>query len=214
MTKKGNGQSEMKTRDRRKIEKVDKYDLNAFRARMPQEEKILSDYSDQTEGVVRIARDSQKESEEEFHTMQEQHNANHALYYFNMLADGLIEGRSTGNNCQKMVRAREHMMNLREFIGDEKAELKGVIETLLKKIQEFCPIRRKQFGLFLVENWPLMRSFSQAYVKKEQRCLTDEQFGKLNDVLSGRCLLKLWWWKRRTRRRWMKTLGLIKKVAK
>lgn len=204
----------MKTKDREKIEKVAKYDLNVFRARMPQEEKILRDYSDQKEGIVRIARDSSKESEEEFHTMQEQHNANHALYYFNMLADGLIEGRSTGNDCQKMVRAREHMMNLREFIGDEKAELKGVIETLLKKIGEFCPVRRKQFGLFLVENWSLMRSFAQAYIKKEQRCLTDEQLVKLKDILSGCCLLRLWWWKRRSRRLWMKVLGFIKRVTK
>ena len=204
----------MKTEDLKRKEKIKKYDLKTLRPLGSEKGDIRGDYTDQPAGIVKIARDARKESEEEFHIMQEQHNANHALYYFNMLADGLIEGRSTGNNCQKMVRAREHMMNLREFIGDEKAELKGVIETLLKKIQEFCPIRRKQFGLFLVENWPLMRSFSQAYVKKEQRCLTDEQFGKLNDVLSGRCLLKLWWWKRRSRRLWMRTLGLIKKVAK
>lgn len=202
----------MTAKDHKREENLLKGNLYDIHPRGLQDEMSMDGYADQKEGIVRIIRDSRKDSDEEFHTMQEQHNANHALYFFNRLAEGLIDGQSTGNDWRKVARAKEHMMNLREFLGDDKAGLKGVIETLLGKLETFCPAHRKEFAQLLLENWSLLRFFAQAYLKKEQRCLTEEQQKKLKDILSGRWYLKLWWWRSRSKKLRMRFVKFIREV--
>ena len=126
--------------------------------------------SDQKGGIVKVTRDS-FESEKEFHTIQEQHNAHHALYYFSMITDSMIRGRSTGNDCEKIRRIIEHMMNLREYVSDNRIQLKNTIAALLKELRKFCPTQRKQFAGFVHRNWTLLYSFAEAYGYQD-RCFS------------------------------------------
>lgn len=72
-------------------------------------------YIRQKGGIVRVMRES-FESEDEFQTVQEQHNANHALYYLSIITDAIIRGRASGNDGEKIKRTKEHMRNLYEFL--------------------------------------------------------------------------------------------------
>ena len=176
-------EKEMKTKDRKGIKKISEYDLK----------KALIPYADQRDGIVRIERNS-CESEEQFHTIQEQHNANHALYYFSMISDAVIRGRSTGNDCEKIRRIKEHMTNLREFVGEDKTGLQSVIKSLLEQLERFCPRERKEFVLFIYQNWELIHAFAEAYGHHD-RCFPKDKYQKLKDVISGTYYFKLWWWK-------------------
>jgi len=171
----------MKMRDHKNKEKISKYDLNPNLHEGVSDEGMQSLYLDQKDGIVRIVRNTH-ESEEEFHTMQEQHNANHALNYFNMISESAIRGRSTGNDCEKIRRTREHIMNLREFIGEDKAGLKDVLNILLRELEKFCPIKKKQFAFFIYKNWDLILSFAEAYGHHD-RCFPKDKYEKLQDVV-------------------------------
>ena len=152
-------------------------------------------YGDQNGGIVRIERGA-NESEQEFHSLQEHHNANHALYYFSMITDGVVRGRTTGDDGEKIRRIREHMMTLREFIREDKAELKSVVNLLLERLEKFRPVQRKQFARFVYKNWSLILSFAEAYGHHE-RCFPRDKYEKLRDIVSGKCYLRSWWWELR-----------------
>jgi hypothetical protein len=149
-------------------------------------------------GIIKITRDTH-ESEQESYTIQEQHNAHHALYFFSMIADGVVYGRSTGDDGEKLKRIKEHMMNLREFIGGDKANLKAVVNLLLNEVERFSPGGRKQFARFIFTNWTLIHSFAEVYGYHE-RCFPDAKYEKLRDIVFGGCYFKSWWWKIRAQR--------------
>ncbi len=155
-------------------------------------------YSDQKDGIVRLVRNL-RQSEDEFRTVQEQHNANHALYYFSIITDSLIRGWSAGDDCAKIRRIKAHMMNLREFISDDEARLKAAIHVLLERLDKFYPTQRKQFALFIYKNWPSIRCFAKAY-GHEERCFSMDKYKKIRDIVGGNHYLKLWWWKMKTRK--------------
>ncbi|GEM_PF-2065176 len=185
----------MENKDCKEIEK-----LSGGNPKVPQpgrvkEDQLVDPYGDQNRGIVRIEK-RPNESEQEFHTLQEHHNANHALYYFSMITDGIIRGRTTGDDSEKIRRIKEHMMTLREFISEDKAELRTVINSLLERLEKSSPIQRKQFAKFIYKNWSLILSFAEAYGHHE-RCFPKAKYQKLRDIVLGTCYLKLWWWELR-----------------
>lgn len=180
----------METKDRKEIKKLLENNPESLHPDRP-----ADPYSDQTAGIVRIQRRA-NESEEEFHTLQEQHNANHALYYFSMITDGIVRGKTTGDDREKIRRIKEHMMTLREFVSEDKAELKAVINSLLERLEKSSPVRRKQFAKFIYENWSLILPFAEAYGHQE-RCFPKVKYHRLRDIVLGRCYFKLWWWELR-----------------
>ncbi len=183
----------METKDRIKEEKVNNKNLELN----PPQEAVggsgAGSYSDQKDGIIRIERNS-ADSEQEFKTTQEHHNANHALYYFSMIVDAAISGKRSGNDCEKIRRIKEHMRTLREFISEERAGVLKNINTLLRELEDFCPVQRKQFNVFICKNWELIRSFAEAY-EHHDRCFPKDKYQKLQDVVSGKCYFKAWWWK-------------------
>ena len=182
----------METKDLVNKEKVSKYNLKG-EYRMSHPTEPVKDYEDQKNGIIKLL-PSGHESTDEFHTAQEQHNANHALYYFSMISDSMVHGRTTGNDCEKIKRIREHMMNLREHIGDNKTKLKEAVNALLKELENFCPMQRREFAALICKNWSLIRTFAEAYGHHD-RCFPEDKYQKLQDVISGKCYVKSWWWK-------------------
>jgi len=196
----------METKDRERKEKILNDDLkpiqpNGFH-------KHISDYPGRNEGIIRIERSS-RESEEEFQTMQEQHNANHALYYFSIISDAAVSGRSAGNDYEKIRRIIEHMTNLREFIDEDKAGLRAAINGLLEDLRKSCPMQRKQFAAFIYENWSRILTFAEAYGHHD-RCFPKDKYQKLQDVVRGRCNFKLWWWKQAAKKSHLRIKKFIK----
>ncbi len=203
----------MEKKDRKREENISNNDLEASRPSSTSRGGLTHDYSDQKEGIVRITRNSQEDSDGEFHTMQEQHNANHALYYFSIISDAAVSGRQTGNDCEKIRRIIEHMMSLREFISEDKDGLMEVVNGLLEDLRKFCPMQRKQFAAFIYENWTRIQTFAEAYGHHD-RCFPRDKYQKLQDVVLGRCYFKLWWWKLKTKKLHMKLKKIIKQVTK
>ena len=183
----------METKDHISEEKVNNKNLEIIQSQEAAEGGRLGNYADQGEGIVRIERNS-AESEQEFRTMQEQHNANHALYYFSMIADAAIHGKRSGNDCEKIKRVKEHMRTLREFISEERNSVLKTINTLLQELEDFCPVQRKQFNAFIFKHWELIYAFAEAYGHHD-RCFAKEKYQKLQDVVSGKYYFKAWWWK-------------------
>mgnify|MGYP001572077083 CR=1 FL=1 len=151
-------------------------------------------HNNQPEGIVKIER-AANQSNEEFHTLQEAHNANHALYYFSIITEGIVRGRTTGDDSEKIQRIKEHMMMLREFIGEDKTHLRTVVNVLLERIEKSSCVRRKQFGKFVYNNWLLIRAFSKAY--GSENCFPRIKYQRLGDMVFGAYFLKFWWWKLR-----------------
>lgn len=177
----------MKTADRINKEKVSNKNLMV-------EKHIPSiEAGSPTEGILKLT-PSAYTSAAELKTAQEQHNANHALYYFSMISDGAIYGTKSGNDCEKVRRIREHMTILREFISEERGNILGAINILLQKLEDFCPARRNQFNVFIYQNWQLISMFAEAYGHRE-RCFSEEKGQKLRDVITGRRFVRVWWWK-------------------
>ena len=202
----------MEKKDHNRTENISNNGLYTASPKPVSRDEIAPDYPDQRSGIVRIERSS-RDSNEDFHTMQEQHNANHALYYFSIISDAAVSGRSSGNDCEKVRRIIEHMMSLREFIGDDKAALMEVINALLGDLRNFCPMRRKQFYAFIYENWSRILTFAEAYGHHD-RCFPKDKYQKLQDVVSGRCYLKLWWWKQKMKKLDLRVKKFLKEVAK
>lgn len=202
----------MEMKDHNRKENISNNDLKIIRRKVASMDETAPDYSDQRSGIVRIERSSQA-SNDDFQTMQEQHNANHALYYFSIISDSAVSGRSSGNDCEKVRRIIEHMMSLREFIGDDKAGLMEVINALLDELRKFCPMRRKQFYAFIYENWSRILTFAKAYGHHD-RCFPKDKYQKLQDVVSGKCYLKLWWWKLKMKKLGLRFKKFLNEVAK
>ncbi len=191
----------METSERKETEKVaDEQDLK----------QPVNSYEKQAGGIVRIERET-NESEEEFHTLQEQHNANHALYYFSMITDGIVRGRTTGDDSEKIRRIKEHMMTLREFLGEDKAELRTIINSLLEHLNKFQPVQRRQFTLFIYKNWSSILLFAEAYGHKE-RCFSEAKYQKLRDIVLGTSYFKAWWWELRWTRLIKSTKHFLKSL--
>lgn len=201
----------MKTQDRINKEKMNKCNLIDGCRQSVGEEPIPA-YEDQKNGIIKLLR-SACESTDEFQTAQEQHNANHALYYFSMISDSIVSGRTSGNDCEKIKRIREHMMNLREYLGDNKAQLQRAVNDLLTELDNFCPMKREEFAVLIYKNWALIRIFAEAYGHHD-RCFPEDKRRKLEDVVSGACYCKLWWWKVRTKRFWTKVKSNLNRVTK
>jgi hypothetical protein len=126
---------------------------------------------------------------------RECHHANHALFYLSMLVESALRGKMAMANAEKVKRIKEHMLNLCEFVGPGKTLLLQVIHELLKKLDAFRPIQRRQFLLFVYENWGLIRSFAAAY-GHDERCFSAKHYEKIRDRVRHRHYLRLWWWKR------------------
>lgn len=188
----------METKDCIKNIKLSKYSLDASGLNNSAGEGVDPTYSDQKDGIVRLAK-KLHQSDDGFRTIQEQHNANHALYYFSIIADSLIRGWSTGDDGAKIRRIKAHMMNLREFVGDDKAPLKMVINMLLERLDKFCLNQREQLALFIYENWPLIQSFAQAYGHHE-KCFPEGKSKMIRDIVFGKHYFRLWWWKMKMRK--------------
>jgi len=208
----------MRTEDPRKIKKVSNDNLNTDEVAKTPIQCTASDYSDQPNGIVKVAQEP-LQSEEEFHTVQEQHNANHALYYFSMITDGIIRGRTTGNDCEKVKRIKEHMMNLREYVGQNKAELKTVIRLLFANLEKSCPRQRKEFILFIYENWSLISFFEDCYPHEDsngprEKCFPETKYQKIRDIVYGRYYFRSWWWKVRADRLRIRLRNLFKRRKK
>jgi len=185
----------MKKKDCKEIEKLSEGNLEAPQPGRAKEGQLMDHYGDQNRGIVRIEKGA-NESEQEFYTLQEHHNANHALYYFSMITEGVLRGRTTGDDCEKIRRIKEHMMTLREFISEDKAELRTVINSLLERLEKSSPVQRKQFAEFVYKNWSLILPFAEAYGHHE-RCFPKAKYQKLRDIVLGTCYFKLWWWELR-----------------
>ncbi len=200
----------METKDRINKEKVSKCNLTD----RPSNRGTFgaSEYEDQKNGIIKLLR-SAHDATDDFQTAQEQHNANHALYYFSMISDAMVYGRSTGNDCEKIKRIREHMMNLREHIGDSKMNLKDAVNALLNELESFCPVRRGEFVTLIYKNWSLIRTFAEAYGHHD-RCFPESKYQKLRDVISGACYFKLWWWEARLRKFRIKVKAKLNRVPK
>ena len=175
----------METKDCNNIEKISKRNHELLCPKGTDVGELKDPYADPDRGIVRIEREAQ-ESEEEFHTHQEHHNANHALYYFSMITEGIVRGRTTGNDGEKTRRIREHLMTLREFIGEEKAGLKEAISRLLERLEVFRPVQRRSLARFIYENWPLILTLARAY-GHDERCFPEDKYRKLRDVVLGVC---------------------------
>ncbi len=210
---KGCRQKERETKDRKREENIFNNDLKTNRPSSATRRNLARDYSDQKEGIVRITRNSQEDSDGEFHTMQEQHNANHALYYFSIISDAAVSGRQTGNDCEKIRRIIEHMMSLREFISEDKVGLMEVVNALLEDLRKFCPVQRRQFAAFIYENWARIQIFAEAYGHHD-RCFPKDKYQKLQDVVLGRCYFKPWWWKLKAKKLHLRFKKLIKEAVK
>lgn len=196
----------METKDRKKTKKLLEENLHGA---SPNKATEPSDpYEDQTKGIVRIHR-AANESDEEYHTLQEHHNANHALYYFSMITDGIVRGRTTGDDQEKIRRVKEHMMTLREFIGEDKAGVRTAVNSLLERFEKSSPVRRREFAKFIYENWSLILPFAEAYGHKE-RCFSEAKYQKLRDIVSGSCYIKAWWWELR----WTRLVKSVKHFLK
>ncbi|MDP3981046.1 MAG: hypothetical protein Q8Q33_06530 [Chlamydiota bacterium] len=94
-------ENKMMNKDYKRKELVSNNDPNVYELESAAFKVMVHNYHDQQAGVVRIVRSS-VDSEEEFHMIQEQHNANHALYYFSIISDAAVSGRSSGNDCEKI----------------------------------------------------------------------------------------------------------------
>ncbi len=188
----------MENKDRKEIEKLSKRDLEVSQAGRTKEGQLVDPYEGQNRGIVRIEKEA-NESEQEFYTLQEHHNANHALYYFSIITDSMLRGITTGNDREKIQRIKEHMMTLREFISEDKVELKRVVNSLLERLEKFSPVQRKEFAKSIYKNWSLILSFAEAYGHHD-RCFSEDKYQKLQDVVLGRCYFKIWWWKLTTRK--------------
>ena len=143
-------------------------------------------------GIVKMMRDSFK-TDEEYKTMQEQHNAGHVLFFFSMIADAAISGRSTGNDLTKLERINAHMMTLREFVGANQSELNASIVILLERLKGIAPADKNGCARFVFENWLFIYTIAKAY-GHHHKCFSDAKYRKLGDVICGRFYLRRWWW--------------------
>jgi hypothetical protein len=128
-----------------------------------------------------------------------------------MITDGIVRGRTTGDDLEKIRRVKEHMMTLREFISEDKAELKAVVNALLERLEKSFPVRRREFANFIYKNWPLILPFAEAYGHKE-RCFSEAKYQKLRDIVLGTCYFKAWWWELRWTRLIKSTKHFLKSL--
>lgn len=157
------------------------------------DETAAMDSSDQKRWIESSA-DRQKPLRDNFQAMREYHGANHALYYLNLLVDSLIYGKLNKNSCRNFIRLRTHMMNLREFIGNDQREMMLITGELLRDFEKSSLLRRrKELAVILFKKWALMSVFAAAYTK-DQNLFSEERCTKLKDVLFGRCYFRQWWW--------------------
>lgn len=131
----------------------------------------------------------------EVKSIWEQHHVHHALFYFSMLVESAIRGKLAMADGEKVKRIREHLLNLREFVGADTA-LFRLVQALLEKLAAFRPVHRRQFMLFVYENWERIGSFAAAYGHRE-RCFSEKHYGRLCDRIHHRHYFRLWWWKRK-----------------
>lgn len=187
-------------------EKISNKNLNAFQPMF----KSLKGYEEQKNGILRIAPEAM-DSAEEHRTMQEYHNANHSLYYFSMMVEGIIRGRVAGTVEEKVARLVAHMMSLREFI-DEKTGLNVVISGLLVKSQSGSIDTFHAMCRFIYENWEQICLFAEIYGQRD-KCFSADKYKKVRDVATGRQFIRVWYWESRVNKFWMELKKLAKKVS-
>ena len=171
-----------------------------------------SDYSEQKGGIVKIAA-GPLQSDQEFRTMQEMHNANHALYYFSLMTDSIIQGKTTGNDGEKVNRIREHLMNLREFISEDNLNLQAAVTLLLANLEKLNAVNRKQWIQFTHQNWLLILSLAEAYGHAE-RCFPDDKQRKICDIVHKKHYVSAWWWKNKGKKFWMRCSKVFRGIKK
>ncbi|MDP3921727.1 MAG: hypothetical protein Q8R76_13090 [Candidatus Omnitrophota bacterium] len=163
-------------------------------------------------GIVRIV--SKSPLTPEIRTMQESHNANHALYYLSLMTYAITYGmRRDWSNQSKAERIVAHLSSLSEFICEEEIQLKETIENLIGLLTETTFATADDWGIFLYENWSLFETLSHKY-SHDSNSFSDNKHEKLGDVIFGRKCAKIWWWKARTGKLGMRLKKFINEVTK
>ena len=124
-------------------------------------EAAKGDYSHQREGMIRIVGNSQQDSDPAFHTMQEHHNANHALWYLTMIVHAITHDKPHQNTEQKTERVLAHLSHLREFIQDPSVKHRLMIDRIFDSLVSETPKTNSQWTHIIYVNWNLIQNFAE-----------------------------------------------------
>ena len=145
-------------------------------------------------GILRTPDEFIKEWQEEGHSVQEYHNANHALWYLTMIVHAITHNRPRQNTRQKTERVLAHLSYLREFVQDPNLKHRRTIERIFDALLGENPRDHSQWTHFIYVHWNLIQSFAERYGHRE-KCFPDSEYQKIADVVHHRHYFKKWWWK-------------------
>ncbi|MDP3921085.1 MAG: hypothetical protein Q8R76_09825 [Candidatus Omnitrophota bacterium] len=131
-------------------------------------------------------------------SMQEHHNANHALSYFSLIAHFALSGKEGWLDARKALRIIEHLSCLQEFVADEAQAHSRIIDRLIAVLRCDLPTNSKSWIRFFHRYRDLIQAFARYYC--QETCFPAGAFGKLSDLAIGRQYLRSWWWKMKVRR--------------
>ena len=131
-------------------------------------------------GILRV-RNEFDISEEEKQTMQEHHNANHALWYFSTLVDAAVKEKENRLNEKKTQRITAHLKHLQAFIRESKTEIKVLVDEILKALEKENPQDFKSWIEFLAGHWQQIYDLAEHFGHHET-CFPDASRVKIFEL--------------------------------
>ncbi|MDD5218116.1 MAG: hypothetical protein PHN49_07490 [Candidatus Omnitrophica bacterium] len=145
------------------------------------------------EGLIRIVSASVPLNAE-MRTMQESHNANHALYYLSLVLHSIIHPMKRDWSSQsKAQRIIAHLSCLYEFMSEEDCVLKIAVKSVMDRLSQEPLDCAELWARFLYEHWNALEVISGKY-SLDHACFCHDQYQKLEDIIYRRHYVKIWWW--------------------